>query len=89
MAGRALRTDPVEGTALDQLGEEQDVVVDETFLAWNLMWTTQGGYVSLSEIGAAANSLEAGDEAPLLRLAAEHDGRASSTRVSRRCSLPR
>ncbi len=67
-----LRTDPVEGTALDQHGDEQAVVVDETFLAWNLMWTTQGLYVSLSEIGAAASALETGDEAPLLRLAAEH-----------------
>ncbi len=68
-----VRTDPVEGTALDAQGQEHDVVVDESFLLYFLMWTTQGGFVSLSEIGAAAKALEAGDEAPLLRLAAEHD----------------
>ena len=58
---------------LTRTADEHDVVVDESFLAWFLMWSNQGGFASLSEIGAAADALEAGDEAPLLRLAAEHD----------------
>ncbi len=69
-----LRDDPVEGVGFDAHGDPRDVVVDESFLMWFLLWTDAGGNIALSELGAAADALMAGDETPLLRLAAEHEG---------------
>ena len=69
-----LRRNPLEGVGNDVLGEPREVRVTEGFLLWRLLTSDMGGFVALSEIGAAAEALRHGDELPLLRLAAEHDG---------------
>jgi pimeloyl-ACP methyl ester carboxylesterase len=68
-----LRAEPVEGTARDASNRRHDVEVTEGILAWRIMQSFDGGYTPESELAAAANALAAGDEAPLLRLAAEND----------------
>jgi pimeloyl-ACP methyl ester carboxylesterase len=70
-----LREEPLDGVGYDAQGNPRQVHVTEGFLLWWLLWTDLGGFVSLSEIGAAADALRDGDEVPLLRLAAEHKGR--------------
>lgn len=68
-----LRANPLEGTALDAENRPHDVELTEAILLWRIMQTYDGNYTPESELAAASNSLEAGDEAPLLRLAAEND----------------
>jgi pimeloyl-ACP methyl ester carboxylesterase len=70
-----LREEPLDGVGYDAQGNPRQVHVTEGFLLWWMLWTELGGFVSLSEIGAAADALRNGDEVPLLRLAAEHKGR--------------
>jgi pimeloyl-ACP methyl ester carboxylesterase len=67
-----VRRAPVSGTAPDSDGHPHRVVVDEARVI-DLLADTSGGYLDHSEISAAARALERGDEAPLLRLAAEID----------------
>jgi pimeloyl-ACP methyl ester carboxylesterase len=70
---RRLRHEPLEGIGNDTFGEPHEVRVTEGFLLWRLLNAEDGGFAALSEIAAAADALRGGDEAPLLRLAAEHD----------------
>jgi pimeloyl-ACP methyl ester carboxylesterase len=69
-----LRRHPVTGVGEDANGEPHHLRVTEGFLLWRVLNTDAGGFVSLSEVGAAADSLRTGDAVPLLRLAAEGDG---------------
>jgi tetratricopeptide (TPR) repeat protein len=65
---------PVEGYAHDANGNLQHVVMDESGLLNYVLGASLAGtgrYVSSGEILAAADSLWAGDPAPLLRLGAE------------------
>jgi hypothetical protein len=68
-----LRAQPLEGVGHDATGRPRDVRVTEAFLLWRILFT-DGDDLSHGEIGAAADALAAGDEAPLLRLAAEYKG---------------
>jgi pimeloyl-ACP methyl ester carboxylesterase len=68
-----LRRHPVAGVGHDAAGNPHRLRITEGFLVWRLLNTDAGGFVSLSEIAAAADALRAGDAVPLLRLAAEHD----------------
>jgi pimeloyl-ACP methyl ester carboxylesterase len=70
---RHLRSHPLEGTGFDASGEPHDVHVTEAYVFWHMIQTEDGGFVADSEIGAAADALAAGDDVPLLRLAAEGD----------------
>jgi pimeloyl-ACP methyl ester carboxylesterase len=71
---RRLRRHPLEGVGYDTAGNTHHLRLTEAQLIWNLIQTDDGGgFVSLSEIGAAADALRAGDAVPLLRLAAERD----------------
>jgi pimeloyl-ACP methyl ester carboxylesterase len=67
-----VRSRPVEGTALDADGQPHHVVVDEAGVI-DLLADDSAGFLDASEIGAAARALARGDEAPLLRMAAETD----------------
>jgi pimeloyl-ACP methyl ester carboxylesterase len=69
-----LRTQPVDGTGYDVNGNPHQLHVTEGVLGWNILQSTAGGYVAPSEVAAAARALMAGDDVPLLRLAAENDG---------------
>lgn len=71
---KRLRNQPLVGTGLDANGNAHDVDVTEGFLGWNLLQSDAGGYAAPSEIAAAAAAFKAGDDVPLLRLAAENDG---------------
>jgi pimeloyl-ACP methyl ester carboxylesterase len=71
---RRLRHQPVEGVGFDAAGEPHQLRVTEAFLLWRILVSDSGGYVSVSEIAAAGDALRAGDDVPLLRLAAEGDG---------------
>ena len=68
-----VRRHPLDGTGYDAQGTPHQVHVTETFLAWTILNADDFGFTSLSEIGAAADALRAGDRVPLLRLAAESD----------------
>jgi pimeloyl-ACP methyl ester carboxylesterase len=68
---RRLRRQPLEGAGYDTSGNPHHVRLTEAQLIWSVIQTDAGGFVSLSEIGAAADALRAGDPVPLLRLAAE------------------
>jgi pimeloyl-ACP methyl ester carboxylesterase len=70
---RRLRRQPLEGVGYDAAGNPHRLRLTEGQLIWNVIQTDAGGFVSLSEIGAAADALRAGDAVPLLRLAAEGD----------------
>jgi pimeloyl-ACP methyl ester carboxylesterase len=69
---KRLRKHPVDGTGFDADGIAHTVHVTEAFLA-KIAWNDAGGYVGVSEIAAAADSLRDGDKVPILRLAAEND----------------
>ncbi len=69
-----IQLNPVEGYAHDANGNRQHVVMDESALLNYVLGVSLAGtgrYVSSGEILAAADSLLAGDKAPLLRLGAE------------------
>jgi pimeloyl-ACP methyl ester carboxylesterase len=70
---RRLRNRPLKGVGRDASGHRHRLRVTESFLLWLILNTDAGGYVSDSEIGAAADALRGGDRVPLLRLAAEED----------------
>jgi pimeloyl-ACP methyl ester carboxylesterase len=66
-----LRQTPVSGTGFDLQGTPRAVTVTESSLAWSILLGDDFGKTALSEVAAAADALAAGDEVPLLRLAAE------------------
>jgi pimeloyl-ACP methyl ester carboxylesterase len=70
---RRLRHRALDGTGYDAQGTPHQVRVTEGFLAWIILQAEDSNFTSLSEIGAAADALRAGDRVPLLRLAAEGD----------------
>ena len=70
---RRLRRHPINGVGYDAEGVPHQVHVPEAALAWPILQGGGFGLTSLTEIGAAADALRAGDRAPLLRLAAESD----------------
>jgi pimeloyl-ACP methyl ester carboxylesterase len=67
-----LRKRPVAGTARDATGAKHHLIVTEARLA-RIVQSDAGGYVVQGEIAAASKALRGGDDAPLLRLAAEND----------------
>jgi pimeloyl-ACP methyl ester carboxylesterase len=69
-----LRANPVDGTGYDADGKPHSLHVTEGVLGWSILQSDAGGYVAPSEVVGAALALQDGDEAPLLRLAAETDG---------------
>jgi len=68
---RRLRRHPVNGVGYDAEGVPHQVHITESALAWPILQAEDFSLTSLSEIGAAADALRAGDKVPLLRLAAE------------------
>lgn len=68
-----LRSHPVIGIGIDSTGKRHHLRVTEWFLAWRIMQNTGGPFLVDAEIAAAARALRAGDEVPLLRLAADSD----------------
>jgi pimeloyl-ACP methyl ester carboxylesterase len=70
---RRLRRHPVNGVGYDAEGFQHQLHVTESSLAWPTLQGEDFGLTALSEIGAAADALRAGDKVPLLRLAAESD----------------
>ena len=71
---RRLRRDPVVGVGIDSTGKRHHIRVTEGTLAWRLMPSTDYPLSVYGEIGAAAAALKAGDDVPLLRLAADTAG---------------
>jgi pimeloyl-ACP methyl ester carboxylesterase len=65
-----VRTAPVEGSAWGIDGRRKAVDIDEAALA-SILRNPDGDMLNQGEITAAARALQRGDEAPLLRLAAE------------------
>jgi pimeloyl-ACP methyl ester carboxylesterase len=68
-----LRSQPVVGVGRDAVGKAHQLRITEAVLLWNMLASDKGAYAAISEMGAAADALAAGDAVPLLRLAAEHD----------------
>ena len=68
-----LRSQPVEGVGYDADGKAHQLRITEGTLAWKPLLSENGGFVAISEIGAAADALAAGDAVPLLRLVAENN----------------
>ena len=58
---RRLRHRALEGTGYDAQGIPHQVRVTEGFLAWIILQDQDSNFTSLSEIGAAADALRAGD----------------------------
>jgi pimeloyl-ACP methyl ester carboxylesterase len=73
LTGR-LRRHPVVGVGIDSTGKRHHLRVTEGTLAWRLMTSTDFPLSVYAEIGAAATALKAGDDVPLLRLAADTAG---------------
>jgi pimeloyl-ACP methyl ester carboxylesterase len=71
---RRLRRHPVVGVGIDSAGTRHHLRVTEGTLAWRLMSSTSFPLSVYAEIGAAAAALKAGDDVPLLRLAADTAG---------------
>lgn len=71
---RRLRRHPVVGVGIDSAGKRHHLRVTEGTLAWRLMSSTSYPLSVYAEIGAAAAALKAGDDVPLLRLAADTAG---------------
>lgn len=71
---RRLRRHPVVGTGIDSTGKRHRLRVTEAFLAWRIAQNTNGPFVIDAELAAAASALRAGDDVPLLRLAADSAG---------------
>jgi len=67
---RTIRSHPVDGMAYDAFGNLKSVHFDESVLLV-LAEVPAGSYLSTGEFLAAADALEKGDPAPLLRLGAE------------------
>jgi pimeloyl-ACP methyl ester carboxylesterase len=71
---KRLRRHPLVGVGTDSAGRRHHLRVSEAFLAWRIMANTDGPFVAYSEIPAAAAALKAGDDVPLLRIAADSAG---------------
>jgi pimeloyl-ACP methyl ester carboxylesterase len=70
---RRLRRTPLTGTARDAEGTEHKVRIDPGFLINRVMQAQPAPFINSGELAAAADALRNGDDAPLLRLAAEND----------------
>jgi pimeloyl-ACP methyl ester carboxylesterase len=67
-----VRRHPVRGIGRDADGTRRRELIDEARVV-NLLFDRSAGFLDAAELGAAARALAHGDQAPLLRMAAETD----------------
>lgn len=71
---KRLESSLLRGSGLDANGVRHDVVLDEAGFLTRILANDNAAFLNQGEIAAAISAYRDGDNAPLLRLAAENDG---------------